>query len=319
VLQEQPYLNSLQKALTNKGRIKMFISFVLISFTIWFFKKFSKEYQEEIKMKIEIVDVPKSYIISSISDSILNLNIKATGFQFLYYYFLNNSIKISFQKASYKNNIGFLEIASQFNTLQDQLLRDNQILSFFPSQIKITYQPEFSKTVPVVCPKFNLDVGYSITKVNLNPDSIQVTGPKNLLANLNHIDLNYKNELPIRSNVIQKVPISQKRKNLNYNTTEVSVELFVDLFSEKKLTIPISVSNFPKDKVLKLFPSEVELVFSSTISNLKIIKSSDFEVGFNYDSIDKGNKTAEIKLLNAPPTANNIRLNHKNVFYLIRK
>ena len=33
-------------------------------------------------MKIEIVDVPKSYIISSISDSILNLNIKATGFSF---------------------------------------------------------------------------------------------------------------------------------------------------------------------------------------------------------------------------------------------
>ena len=141
---------------------------------------------------------------------------------------------------------------------------------FFPSQIKITYQPEFSKTVPVICPKFNLDVGYSITKVNLNPDSIKVTGPKNLLANLNHIDLNYKNELPIRSNFIQKIPISQKRKNLNYNTTEVNVELFVDLFSEKKLTIPISVSNFPKDKVLKLFPSEVELVFSSTISNLKI-------------------------------------------------
>ena len=318
MLQEEPYLNSLQKALVYKGKIKMFISFILISFIIWFFKKFSKEYQEEIKMKIEIIDVPKSYIISSISDSILNLNLKATGFQFLYYYFLDNTIKISFQKAAYSNNIGFLEIASQFNKLQEQLLGDTQILSFFPSEIKISYQPEFSKIVPVVIPKFNLDVGYSITRVKLNPDSIIVTGPENILDNFDHVDLNYKNELPIKSNLIQKIPVIQKEKKLNYNYTEVNVELFVDLFSEKNLNIPISVSNFPKDMVLKLFPSEVELVFSSTISNLKIIKPSDFKVGFNYDSIDKGKKTAEIKLLNVPATADNIRLNPKNVFFLIR-
>ena len=61
----------------------MLISFIIFSFIIWFFKKFSKEYQEEIKMKIEVVDVPQSYIISSISDTVLNLNLKATGFQFL--------------------------------------------------------------------------------------------------------------------------------------------------------------------------------------------------------------------------------------------
>ena len=85
--QEEPFLNSLQKALGYKGRIKMFISFVAISFVIWFFKKFSREYQEEIKMKIELVDIPRSYILSSVSDSILNLNLKTTGFQFLYYYF----------------------------------------------------------------------------------------------------------------------------------------------------------------------------------------------------------------------------------------
>ena len=270
-------------------------------------------------MKIEIIDVPKSYIISSISDSILNLNLKATGFQFLYYYFLDNTIKISFQKAAYSNNIGFLEIASQFNKLQDQLLGDTQILSFFPSEIKISYQPEFSKSVPVVIPKFNLDVGYSITRINLNPDSIIVTGPQNLLRNFNHIDLNYKNELPIKSNVIQKIPVIQKEKKLNYNYTEVNVELFVDLFSEKTLNIPVSVSNFPKGMVLKLFPSEVELVFSSSISNLKMIKPSDFKVGFNYDSIDNGKKTAEIKLLNVPTSANNIRVSPKNVFFLIRK
>ena len=74
MLQEEPYLNSFQKTLSYKGRIKMFISFVALSFVIWFFRKFSKEYQEEIKMKIELIDIPKSHIISSVSDSILNLN-----------------------------------------------------------------------------------------------------------------------------------------------------------------------------------------------------------------------------------------------------
>ena len=317
--QEEPFLNSLQKALVYKGRIKIFFSFVAISFIIWFFKKFSKEYQEEIKMKIELVNIPRSFIISSVSDTILNLNLKATGFQFLYYYFLDNTIQISFKKAIYSNNVGQLEIASEFNKLQDQLLGDTQILSFFPSKIEITYQPKFSKQVPIVFPKFNLDVGYSVTNINLNPDSIIVTGPKNIIADITHVNLNYKTESPIKSNFSQKIPIKLKENELSYNFTEVNVEVSVDLFSEKILNIPISVSNFPKNRVLKLFPSQVELVFSSTINNLKKIKQSDFKVGFNYDSIDKEKNTAKINLLKSPLGADNVRLDPQSVFFLIRE
>jgi YbbR domain-containing protein len=270
-------------------------------------------------MEIEIVDFPQSYIVSSISDSHINLNLYATGFQFLYYYFFDNTIKISFKKALYTNNVGYLEIASEFNKLQDQLLGDSQILSFFPSSIEIKYQPEFSKKIPVLQPKFNLDFGYSITGIKLDPDSVIVSGPKNLLFEIDHVNLNYKNESLINSNFFKKIPIKKLKKNLNYNFSEVNVELFVELFSEKNLTIPISVSNFPDDTVLKLFPSEVEVVFSSTLNNLKSIKPSDFKVGFNYDSIDKGKKKVEVKLINAPPNAQNIRLNPKNVYFLIRK
>lgn len=317
--QEKPFLNSLQNTLIHKGRIKMFISFLAISFVIWFFKKFSKEYQEEIQMKIEIIDVPNSYIISSVSESSLNLNIKATGFQLLYYYFLQDRIEISFQTAEYRNNKGYLEVASQFNNLQEQLLSDTEILTFFPSEIEITYQPEFSKKVPVARPKINLDIGYSITKFNIIPDSILVTGPQNLLDEINDVNLNFKNEFPIKSNIFKKFSLVEKDKKLNYNFSEVNLELNVELFSEKKITIPISVSNFPKDRVLKLFPSEAEIIFSSTISNLKMTKVSDFKVGFDYNSIDKEKKTAEVKLLNAPTTANNVRIIPKNVFFLIRK
>ena len=297
----------------------MFISFVAISFVIWFFKKFSKEYQEEIEMKIEIIDVPNSYIISSVSNSLLNLNIKATGFQLLYYYFLQDKIEISFQKAEYSNNKGYLKIASQINNLQQQLLSDTEILTFFPNELEITYEPESSKKVPVAYPKINLDVGYSITKFNIVPDSIFVTGPKNLLDDIDDVNLNFKNELPVKSNIFKKFSLIKKKKKLNYDFNEVDVKLYVELFSEKKLTIPISVSNLPKNMVLKLFPSEAEIIFSSTISNLKITKQSDFIVGFNYDSIDKKKKTAKVKLLNAPSTAKNVRIKPKNVFFLIRK
>ncbi len=317
--QKELFLDSLQKVLGYKGRIKMFFSFVAISFVIWFFKKFSKEYQEEIKMKIEFVNIPRSFIISSVSDSILNLNLKATGFQFLYYYFLDNTIQINFQKAIYSNNVGQLEIASEFNKLQEQLLGDTQILSFFPSIIEITYQPKFSKKVPILTPKFNLDVGYSITKINLNPDSIIVTGPKNILADIIHVNLNHKNESPIKSNFSQKIPIKMKGNELSYNFTEVSVEVLVELFSEKILNIPITVSNLPKNRVLKLFPSQVELVFSSSITSLKKIKTSDFEVGFNYDSIDKEKNTTKINLLKSPLSADNVRLDPQDVFFLIRE
>ena len=79
------------------------------------------------------------------------------------------------------------------------------------------------------------------------------------------------------------------------------------------------MSNLPNYKVLRLFPSQVDLVFSSSINNLKKITSKDFKVGFNYDSIEKEKKTAKFMLLKAPLNANNIKFNPKNVFFLIRE
>ena len=198
MLQDKPFLNSLEKSLIHKGRVKLFITFVAISFTIWFFKKFSKVYQEEIDLKIEIVDVPQSYTITNIIDPNINFNLKATGFQFLYYYFIKNKIKISLDKANYNNGKAYLEVASEFNKLQDQFMRDTQILSFFPTTIELIYQPKFSKKVPVSHPKLKLDVGYSISKFILNPDSILVTGPKDIVEKINFVNLNFKNETSIK-------------------------------------------------------------------------------------------------------------------------
>ena len=126
-------------------------------------------------------------------------------------------------------------------------------------------------------------------------------------------------KLPLNSNFSGKIPILEHDKKLNYSDDYVNLKLMIDLFSEKKLSIPISVSNFPDNKVLKLFPSEVELSFSSSIGDLKNINSLDFLVGFNYDSIVKGEKTAKVKLLKAPNEAKNIRLNPNKVFFLIRE
>ena len=317
-MDKEPFLKSLQKFLSFKGRIKLFIVFLAISSVIWFFKKFSKEYQEEIKMKIEIVDLPKSFKIFSISDTILSLNLKATGFHFLYYYFFDNNIKISFKKAVLLDNTAVLEVGSIFNKLQDQLLGEPEILSFFPNKIKVIYQPKFSKKVPVNLPDFNLGVGYFITGISLDPDSIIITGTKKKLSKINQVDLNFKKGLPIKSTYRKKIPI-QIKKNINYNSTDVSVELSVELFSEKKINIPISVSNFPKNKVLKLFPSQAELFFLSSISNFKKIREADFMIGFDYDSIEKEKKTAKLKLIKSPLDARNVRFNPKNVFFLIRE
>ena len=55
-------------------------------------------------------------------------------------------------------------VASEFNKLQDQFMRDTQILSFFLTTIELIYQPKFSRKYQFPHPKLKLDVGYSISK-----------------------------------------------------------------------------------------------------------------------------------------------------------
>ena len=98
------------------------------------------------------------------------------------------------------------------------------------------------------------------------------------------------------------------------------VTLLVDIYAEKSVEVPIRGINFPPDKVLRTFPSKVQVTFQVGLSHFKSITSEDFFIGVTYESLlnNKGEK-CPVNLKSIPRYVNHVRLNPKEVDYLIEQ
>ncbi len=94
----------------------------------------------------------------------------------------------------------------------------------------------------------------------------------------------------------------------------------LDVYAEKSVEVPVRGVNFPPDKVLRTFPSKVQVTFQVGLSHFKAITAEDFFIGVTYEELlnNKGEK-CPVKLKSVPRYVNHVRLNPQEVDYLIEQ
>ncbi|MGB2171723.1 MAG: hypothetical protein ACPH63_02185 [Flavobacteriaceae bacterium] len=316
---ESDLITSLQKASLDKGRSKFFFTFLLLSFVFWFITKFSKEYTEVIQLEMSLDEVPLSIIPILSSELQIEATLKATGFQFLYYQLIDNKLKVDVENATFESGQAILPLSSQFQELQDQLLGDTQILNLYPTNLEFEYQVQASKRVPIMPPKFNLAIGYAVTQIHFEPDSIDVIGPEETINSIESYTPIWTSRQKIQKRIKQYLRISPTDKTLTYDRKRILMEIEVDQFSETQFTRPIATQNIPEGRVYKFFPNQVVITFSAPLSQLKTIQPEDFSIGIDFEEVSETENKFILKLLEAPDRAKNIRWEPKSVDYLIRQ
>ena len=102
----------------------------------------------------------------------------ATGFQFLYYRFFDKQLSIDLAEARFEENKATVQLAAQFQALQEQLLGDTQIINYFPTEIEFDFQRQLTKKVPVVAPALELALGTLRLMLNFNQIVLKYLGQK---------------------------------------------------------------------------------------------------------------------------------------------
>ena len=106
---------------------------------------------------------------------------------------------------------------------------------------------------------------------------------------------------------------------MKFSESIVTLYAVIDRFSETSLKIPIRLINVPDSIALKLFPADVEVVFSASLSRIKTIDVNDFVISSDFNALKKEDLKMNLQLIQAPDLLQNIRWNPKEVEYLIRK
>jgi hypothetical protein len=309
----------------NNNRTVTFLICLVIATSLWFLNALSKNYSAEVSYPVKFINSPANHFIAEKTPTKLDLEIDGQGFTLLRIKILPLSpIKIDIDDIT-KNldsNSGTYKITSSnlISQITEQLTSEIKITKIYPEVLSIVLDSLATKTIPVELdvnidfePQFNLK-----SPVSTIPNEVKITGPAILLRKVSVLKTKVNIMNKLNSSIKQEIELIHPDKT-TISPEKVSLLIDVEKYTEKELRIPIEILNKPKNAHIKLFPSEIKVVFTVGLSRFENIKISDFGASIDYNSIETDINNLSISLYKKPLFIQDLRFVPEKVEFLIER
>jgi hypothetical protein len=167
-----------------------------------------------------------------------------------------------------------------------------EILSADNLDIPIQFKRFKSKKVPVVN-KIDLDytLNYlAVKKPYFQKDSVTITGNDVKVDALYELVITRDSKLTIKDTLTTlEIDLKKIDPELNFEPQMLTLHVEATQMTEGKINIPVRLLNAPIGQQVKLIPDNVQIVYSTAVSNFDQIKAQDISVSINYDLIEELN------------------------------
>ena len=290
--------------LSDKSReFLIFLFYFLIASGFWLIQTLNNDYEAEFSIPVRMKDVPNNIVLTSEPPSELRVRVKDKGTVLLNYMLGKSFFPVNLSFPDYKGQNNHVKIfASEF---------EKKILSHSTGK---------SKLVPVHFQgKVTAGLQYYVSDTICSPDSVLVYAPAGILDTITTAYTQEVNLENISDTIRQRVALDNK-KGVKFVPASVELTFPVDIYTEKTVEVPLRGINFPADKVLRAFPSKVQITFQVGLKRFRSIKASDFVINVSYEELLKlGSDKYTVKLKSAPRGINQIRIVPEQVDFLIEQ
>ena len=321
------YLRTLEKIrsflLAKKSReFLIFLFFVFVSFCFWLLQVLNDDYETELSMQLKLKNVPENVVLTSELPNELKIGVQDKG-TVLINYLLGKSlypVTIDFEEYQDKGNqIRFLSSALS-KRVTGQLSQSTKLLAIKPDTLELIYTRGEGKKVPV-CLRGEVEAErqYYISERIFSPDSVMVYAPREILDTITaaYTETLYVEEI---SDTTRHRAGIMPVKGARFTPSYSDITFMVDMYSEKTVEVPVQGVNFPEDKLLRTFPSKVQVTFQIGLRQFKTVNAEDFTVVVDYQTLEK-EKSEKCKpvLLKSPANVNLIRVAPAEIDYIIEQ
>jgi hypothetical protein len=123
----------------------------------------------------------------------------------------------------------------------------------------------------------------------------------------------------IENDFVESIHLRPMR-GVKYDPEKIHMTAHVDYYTEKTITIPIVGVNFPADKVLRTFPSQVDVTFRIGAMDYNKVTEKDFVLTVSYeDLINHTGARYPLELKSLPEGVASPRLSPSEFEYLIEQ
>ncbi len=257
----------------SKRRVYIFALCVLFSALFWLFIKLSQETSASFHKYIHFKDFPEELVVAAQSDSIIHYRIVTTGVRLFNAYFFSppDTLTLSAEGLpSLRRDGKELHFVTD-NHLNEMLSANAGALATVshirPDTIFLELVPAKRNKLPV---RLNADIRFeqrfrAYGPIRIEPDSIWITGPQNIMDTLQYVSTEYWDSGSLRETTRTIIPVKKpiEIRSIELEKKKVIVEVPVTEFTESSIELPLMI-NCPEaygTSEVRLFPNTVRVSY----------------------------------------------------------
>ena len=309
--------------LSDKSReFLIFLFFFFIAGGFWLLQTLNNDYEAEFSIPVRLKGVPNHVVLTSEPPSELRIKVKDKG-TVLLNYMLGKSffpVNIDFSESKVPDNHVKIYTSELEKKIAGQLNVSTRLLSVKPDTLEYIYSTGKSKLVPVKLEgKVVAGRQYYISDTIYSPDSVLVYAPVAILDTITAAYTQKVNFENVMDTLKQRIALAGV-KGAKFGPGAIDLTLPVDIYTEKTVEVLLRGINFPADKVLRAFPSKVQVTFQVGLSRFREVNASDFVVNVSYEELLKlGTDKYTVKLKSLPRGVSHVRIHPEQVDFLIEQ
>ncbi|MDO9152224.1 MAG: CdaR family protein [Paludibacter sp.] len=297
-----------------------FLLFVALSAGFWFVNALDKNRDINIIIPVQFVHVPAEVAFTNELPTHISVDIRDMGMH-LFSYSNKKRRPLNIDLNMKYNEKGEILINDvQLNRqLQSYLLPSTKIIHINPDSILIKYEKLAVKKLPVqLVTNIELEHQYMLSSnIDIKPSIIDVYGPKKILDSLKFIQTEFISIKNIKDTTVKTVKL-KKQEFIKYSINEVLITLYVEMFTEKTVEIPVNTINFPSNLNVRTFPAVVKATCNIGISHFNNFKITDIQVLIDFNEIKQSKDGKyKLKISNNTSCINNIRISPQEVEFIL--
>lgn len=309
--------------LNKNGReFLIFLFFVFVSFCFWLLQVLNDNYETELSIPVRLKNVPENVVMTSEFPSEIKIGVSDRGTILANYMWGQTfyPVTVDFTEYAYKGNHVQIATSSLIKRITGQLNQSTKISVIKPDTLEFIYTQGKGKKLPVkLHGSVKADRQFYLSDIIYSPDSVMVYAPKNILDTLSVVYTETVNVDHLSDTMHRRVdlmPIKGVRFIPAYN----DITFLVDVYAEKTVEVPVHGNNFPKGKILRTFPSKVQVNFQIGLSHFKEVTAEDFSVVVDYKDllVTNPDKCKPVLKLTSP-YANHVKISPQEVDYIIEQ
>ncbi|GER60864.1 hypothetical protein ULMA_29720 [Patiriisocius marinus] len=305
------------------AKLRAFLFFLALATIFWVLTRFSKQDSGSVTANIVYTNVPKGKLLLDSNPENAKFILSANKFEILYHRIKKPTVVIDIKKYySEKNGAANVTEETLKELIQSQINNSYTVQRVVPREIVISLESLNFKDVPVeIVSDLKFKSGFGENgAVIIDPKTVTITGASLYLDTITSV----KTTVIKASEVSQ--PLNLKVDLQQFDVTKVQIEpkfitykQHVVEFSQKRISLDITVLNAPSDATLRLLPSKIGISFNVPIENFNAITADDFTVTVDYNKRNQVDNFVIPEITKKPAGIKDIELGTKKVDLLLFK